>query len=423
MPVDTSIYNALLRPAKSIAEYDAEAMQGQQNKLALQMNRAKMDEYTRGVERSNKLASMLGGFQPGMSAADQGEALTRGGFIDEGRKVIESGAKVNKDQREGEKAQRDAEKAQLEGHFKKFELAGQIMSTVRDQASWDAARQQTAQVFGPEAAAQMPAEYNPQLVEQKRMQALSVQQQLEQTWKERGYDLEVQKFGETVRSNKVQERTSAGNLAVAQGNLKVSRARLATERAAPKGQIVQTEDGPVLVDPRTGQSIPVLGTDGKPVGKTKAPTEFQGKSAAFGARADQADKIISSLQGKYSPAAINTKQGLEDVWLVGGALASGANKLLGADAQRAEQAQRDFINAVLRQESGAAIGASEFDNAKKQYFPQPGDKPEVLKQKAENRRLAVKGFQTNAGRAAFSTDAQAPTAATALPSGWSVEVK
>jgi len=134
----------------------------------------------------------------------------------------------------------------------------------------------------------------------------------------------------------------------------------------------------------------------------KAPTEFQGKSANYGARAEEADKIISNLDGKYSPSAINAKQGLGQVWGVGGALESGFNMLLGEGSQKAEQAQRDFINAVLRQESGAAIADTEFANAKRQYFPQPGDSVGVIQQKSANRKLAIQGFKLNAGRAAFS---------------------
>ena len=397
MGIDTSIYSNLLRPPKSVAEYDQEAMEGQQNRLMLQMNRAKMAEQERGIERGNRLTSMLGGFKPGMSAADQGDQLTRGGFIDEGRKVIESGAKANADQRA-------AEKAEIESHFKKFELAGQIMGGVKDQATWDRARQQTAQFFGPDAAAQMPAQYDPELVEQKRMQGMGAKDQLEQVWEQKGYDLDVSKAAETVRNNKAQDATS--------------RANNANNNAV-------TMRGQNMIDARGREFNATAREEAK--AKTaigKAPTEFQGKSAAFGSRADQADKIISSLEGKYSPAAINAKQTAEDTWLVGGALGAVANRFaLDDNDQRAEQAPRDFINAVLRQESGAAIGETEFANAKKQYFPQPGDKPAVLKQKSENRKLAVKGFKSNAGRAQFDTDAPAPSAAPALPAGWSVEVK
>lgn len=62
-----------------------------------------------------------------------------------------------------------------------------------------------------------------------------------------------------------------------------------------------------------------------------------------------------------------------------------------------EQAQRDWVNAKLRQESGAVISESEFDNARKQYFPQPGDTPEVIAQKRQNRAIAMQGMARQAG--------------------------
>jgi hypothetical protein len=147
----------------------------------------------------------------------------------------------------------------------------------------------------------------------------------------------------------------------------------------------------------------------------KAPTEFQGKSAAFGLRAQEADKILTELTGKYSPAAINSKNAVESTPLLGGILGAATNYALSENDQRAEQAQRDFINAVLRQESGAAIGASEFDNARRQYFPQPNDGSKVIAQKARDRQLAIQGLNTNAGRARMSAPA-APSAG-----GWSIQ--
>jgi hypothetical protein len=145
----------------------------------------------------------------------------------------------------------------------------------------------------------------------------------------------------------------------------------------------------------------------------KAPTEFQGKSAAFGLRAEEADKILSGLQGKYSPAAINSKLAVQSTPLLGGMLGAATNMALSDADQQAEQAQRDFVNAILRQESGAAIGASEFDNASKQYFPQPGDSQAVIKQKARNRQLAIQGLQKNAARARMSAPQDT--------GGWSIQ--
>src|SRR5688572_8807201 len=70
---------------------------------------------------------------------------------------------------------------------------------------------------------------------------------------------------------------------------------------------------------------------------------------------------------------------------------------MSSDQQRVSQAQRDSVNAVLRQESGAVIPDAEFANAKKPDFPQTGDDPEVRAQKRANRKLAIEGFARMSG--------------------------
>jgi hypothetical protein len=69
-----------------------------------------------------------------------------------------------------------------------------------------------------------------------------------------------------------------------------------------------------------------------------------------------------------------------------------ANWTQSPEQQQVEQAQRDFVNATLRKESGAAISNSEFDNARRQYFPQPGDDKTVIEQKRKNRELSTRGM-------------------------------
>ncbi len=200
-------------------------------------------------------------------------------------------------------------------------------------------------------------------------------------------------------------------------NMTDARSRESNANAMSTPEYKQDADGNWIALPKKvaqGASIiaqPVMGADGNPLKAAPKPaTEFQGKSAGYGARAEQADKLITELSGKYSPAAINSKQSVGGFPLVGGALEAGANMMLPANSQKAEQAQRDFINAVLRQESGAAISPSEFDNAKKQYFPQPGDGAAVLKQKEDNRKLAIQGFKNSAGKASFSAPPSSNTA-------------
>ena len=94
---------------------------------------------------------------------------------------------AQKFQTEQKKSNLETMKLQVEQHLKNYEVAGQIMNGVSDQATWERARAQTAQVFGPEAAAQMPVQYDPALIAEKKAQAMSVKQQLEQKWKEMEY--------------------------------------------------------------------------------------------------------------------------------------------------------------------------------------------------------------------------------------------
>ncbi len=67
------------------------------------------------------------------------------------------------------------------------------------------------------------------------------------------------------------------------------------------------------------------------------------------------------------------------------------------DRQSADQAQREFIAAVLRYDSGAAIPDPEFISAAKIYFPAPGDGADVIKQKAQARRVAIDGLRDASG--------------------------
>jgi hypothetical protein len=207
----------------------------------------------------------------------------------------------------------------------------------------------------------------------------------------------------TIRNTQSPDSVASNATTMRGQNMADRRSAESNENA--RGVIIQTDQGPMLANSRTGTTKPILGGDGKPVTRTKALTEFEGKSAAFGDRAMAADKTLNDLEGKYNPVVLNTKASVEGVPLIGGASSMFLNKFkMNSADQRTEQARRDFINATLRQESGAAIGASEFENASKQYFPQPGDGKEVIAQKAANRKLVIAGFKRSAGSNARFTE-------------------
>lgn len=75
------------------------------------------------------------------------------------------------------------------------------------------------------------------------------------------------------------------------------------------------------------------------------------------------------------------------------------NAIKDSAQRRYAQAMRNFINATLRRESGAAITRSEFDSANKQYFAQLNDDPETLAQKKESRLRSTDAFKAEAGGA------------------------
>jgi hypothetical protein len=128
----------------------------------------------------------------------------------------------------------------------------------------------------------------------------------------------------------------------------------------------------------------------------------QGKAAGFSDRMLQSEGILSGvapLPGHEGPVSPSVQGSGSDISQTGLSKIPGVgNFLISGDRQKYNQAKSDFINAQLRRESGAAIAASEFANADKQYFPVPGDKPEVIKQKAANRRAAIEAMGREGGQ-------------------------
>lgn len=165
-----------------------------------------------------------------------------------------------------------------------------------------------------------------------------------------------------------------------------------------KLQTVQTDNGLMVFDPRSGAIRQATDSNGRTIqGTGKALNESQAKATGFGSRAAEANQIINEVGngGEVKPSLL--KRAAEAVPLVGEGLGMLANKFASKEQQQVEQGERDFINAILRQESGAVISDQEFANARKQYFPMPGDSPEVIAQKAANRQTSINALRVAAG--------------------------
>jgi len=172
--------------------------------------------------------------------------------------------------------------------------------------------------------------------------------------------------------------------AISQANLGLARQRLAfdeRESGKPPSGWRWNADRTAL------EPIP-----GGPAAQPKEMTDAQSKAYLFGTRALESNRLLGQLssQGVEQPGLI--KRVAEAMPIVGAGAGTLTNWTQSAGQQQVEQAQRDFINAVLRRESGAVISDAEFDNARRQYFPQPGDSQQVIQQKGANRDLAIRGM-------------------------------
>jgi hypothetical protein len=139
-------------------------------------------------------------------------------------------------------------------------------------------------------------------------------------------------------------------------------------------------------------------------------TGEQATAEIFANKMELSNKTLASVANQGSSLA--------------GKIASGlpmGNYLQSTEYQKYKQAASNFITALLRKESGAAIGKEEFDRYDKEYMPQPGDSREVLAQKAEARQVAIDGMKKGAGPGYKSPTGTA--AVPGLPSGWSVSVR
>lgn len=135
----------------------------------------------------------------------------------------------------------------------------------------------------------------------------------------------------------------------------------------------------------------LLALRAKGSGGPKVPklTQDERNVAGFAQRIRNAADILKTIKPETAaPSFIESRLGIE-----------APEYFKSSERQKADQATRDFVNAQLRRESGAAISPSEFENARMQYFPQPGDSPQVIQQKEIARENAFRNMKFSAGPA------------------------
>lgn len=131
------------------------------------------------------------------------------------------------------------------------------------------------------------------------------------------------------------------------------------------------------VDPETGAVTFQQGANIKPM------TEGQSKDTVFATRAEGALPLID----KFGDALTSLPES------VAGQAPLIGNYMKTPEFQQAEQAGKEFLQAILRKDTGAAITAEETSEYGSVYLPRPGDSPEVLAQKKTSRIRALEAIK------------------------------
>lgn len=146
-------------------------------------------------------------------------------------------------------------------------------------------------------------------------------------------------------------------------------------------------------------------------GSQKPPAEHIGKAANFSTRMVEAERNVRALLNGEDP--ITKAPGAKfpatdaDIAVTNAMPELARNLVISGDQQRYRQGAEMWIRAFLRKESGAAISSDEFRRDFVVYFPQPGDKPEVVRQKEQARLDVMKGMAAEAGTYMTKTNPEA----------------
>jgi hypothetical protein len=364
------------------------------------MNRLKADEYRSGVARQNKLRDIL-------ATNPDAAALRQNGFLDESMKLEEHTGKVA-----NQKAA--AEKAQMQAKRDEFQFAGQLIGSIKDEATFSRAKALAAQFGIP-----LPLEsYDPAAVDQLRTATLTVQQQMEQAWKAKGYDLDVKKFEETGRHNKategIQIRGQDVSASTARRGQDMTDARSREgndiQRNAARTQVVETAEGVMLVDKGTGLARPAATMNGKPL-PGKLSENVNKELTGIRQQNSIIDGALSAVA--ETPTAFTFLRGAAT--LAGGIPES----LAGRRDSDAERQARSYVfnnvSKVINERAGAAQSAQELARLRS-FLPAETDNADQITSK-------LKAFKTYLGDMEAGTRGGNAPKKPAAPAagGWSIQ--
>jgi hypothetical protein len=239
---------------------------------------------------------------------------------------------------------------------KKTMAAKQLAWSINDENSYQAAREQAVKM-GLMAPDQLPPNYDPQLVEGFKRSTLSAEAQIQDYWKKRNFDAD-QKHKASSLTEKRKDRESREKIAASR--LENDKARAAQAKAEKEA-----------------------------LAKKKSPVQAKQEGLyRLGVEAEQQFRQAVSNPKDYDPT--QTGQVIDNSeWA--------PNWMKNDNAIAAQAAQANWVEAFLRDASGAAIPPSERMAYAKDFFPQPGDTPDVVDNKRKLRERKMENARIGAG--------------------------
>lgn len=341
------------RVGSSIEQGRRNALVMQQAQQEQQMNALKLQQAQQEMEGQNALRKIYQ--ESGGDTKKVIEGLKKAGQYP---KAMQMESQLQKQLSDQDKAALELQKTKMEMGLKHFDYISQSLSGVKDQNSYDIARQHIGQTLGEDALANIPEVYNPSIIEQKKMQALPLKEQLAEQHRIVSDQLNQQRFG-------YQQQRDIAQMSQA-------------ERHFQAGQGLRQQE---------------LALKGKEVGGAAVKaSEDERKAAGWLSQADNAYKNMLSAMGKEPSAS---EPGLLE--------AIAPEQIKGAfqseSRQQFKQGVDSLSEALLRAATGAGVNESEAKQKIKELTPSYLDKPAVKKQKLDAIPVYIASLKTRAGRA------------------------
>lgn len=254
-----------------------------------------------------------------------------------------------------------AAKARLETDISRFSHGAALLSKATDPQSFDTILRfgTTQGLFKPEEAAKMQDAVAQQGFSPQLMQTFAAGGMKEAERLKAEHDAGT--LAETARGHDLTAATAReGHEVTTRGQNMVdarTRERLAYDRAQPKGQVVQTDQGLMLADPRAGTAQPMVGPNGQPLDKPLRPIPASANTGILenAQNLRRAEQALALVQGKTAGSAKGDTAATGFKGYLPGAILNRADP----EGVETRAAIADLGSLIIHERSGAAVTASE----------------------------------------------------------------